>query len=126
MSIGLNWTEELGNDCPPPEAEYTNSTYFRLGENPPREEDFFSHRKLNPSKVYPVPECQSKSLSVFNTLDAVTALVNTSPTLRNKKIIQVNLTPQDGVIQKTGRNPNHYSWWRSTNFDVNNVIVVNS
>lgn len=44
------------------------------------------------------------------------------PKFRHSVIAFVELEPKDGVMKKTFRD-SHYSWWRSTNFDVKQAKV---
>ena len=46
------------------------------------------------------------------------------PSLRKfKGVAKVLLNPQDGVLAKTG-GENHYTWWRTTSFDINSAEIV--
>jgi len=44
------------------------------------------------------------------------------PKFRYSVIAAVELEPKDGEMKKTFRD-SHYSWWRSTNFDVKQAKV---
>jgi hypothetical protein len=43
--------------------------------------------------------------------------------MRSKPIFQVDLTEKDGLIQQTGKDLHHFSWWRSTEFDLSMIKI---
>lgn len=120
----MNWYEKLPPDCPPLEAFAPEETYFRLGGIPPSDSDFWSHRQRFPHKVFHVSECVARSLSVFNTLEAAERLKKLLPAMRSKSIFEVDLTEEDGLIQQTGNDVHHFSWWRSTKFDLSTLKIL--
>ncbi len=44
--------------------------------------------------------------------------------MRSKPIFQVDLTEKDGLVQQTGNDPHHFSLWRSTEFDLNTIKIL--
>lgn len=120
----MTWFEALPPDCPPDEAFSPENSFFRLGSIPPDASDFWSHRRRFPHKVFQVSECIARSLSVFDDLDAVRQLRRLLPAMRSKVIVQVVLTEKDGLIQQTGNDPHHFSWWRSTAFDLQTIHII--
>lgn len=61
-------------------------------------------------------------LSVFCSYDPI--LTQKIPTLKKfKGVAKRLLNPQDGVLAKTG-GENHYTWWRSTSFDINSAEII--
>ena len=118
MDEKIGWAEDLPPDCPPADAVAPqNNVFYRLVDNiPPVERDFWSHRKLNPNKNFNTTECVARSCSVLSDLEGC-SLVIKLPTQRNKRIVQLTLPAQSGLVKKTGRNLYHYSWWRAGNFD---------
>lgn len=125
MTNPYTWAEELSKDCPPRKAEPSEGIYYRLGHKPPTEEDFFSHRKIYPLKAFNTDECTALSLSVFNDLDAVKKLF-ALPTMKGKpnNVLELNLSPENGLILQTGRNIHHFSWWKSSVFDLSKCIAL--
>lgn len=116
----MNFYEELPDQCPPKDAsEQNNKAYYRLClESPAGENDFLSHRALNPKQRYSVPECRTRSLSVFRSPAKVKNLQKSGRFKKKTTFVgKVTLTNQDGVVKQTG-NAGHYSWWRSDTFDV--------
>lgn len=78
-----------------------------------------------PDKVFSglgIDECIIRSISVFSDLeDAIKRLK--LPKFRYANVTKVNLTPQDGVIKKTFSS-SHYSWWRSTAFNISQANII--
>ena len=120
----MHWLEELPSDCPPDEAFPAEITFFRLGSIPPDDSDFWSHRRRFPNKVFNADECIIRSLSVFDEIAAIKRLKKLIPFMRSKPIFQVDLTEKDGLVQQTGNDLHHFSWWRSTEFDLNTIKIL--
>lgn len=97
--------------------------YFRLIDcKTPNCKDFHSHRHLYPNKRFHTTECIARSLSVFTDISDCLNLTKL-PMHRNKTVVEVALTSNDGVLKQTGNKQNHYSWWRSCEFDFKLVTV---
>lgn len=122
-----NWTEELVEKCPPDNAFDPNGlTFYRLAKsNPPTEIDFHSQRKTNPNANYTnVSECISRSLSIWDDIDKCLNILKL-PRHRNKAplVMQLNLVTGDGLVLQTFQ-PNHYSWWRTNNYNVDSTPII--
>lgn len=46
--------------------------------------------------------------------------------MRSKPIFQVDLTEKDGLVEQTGNDSHHYSWWRSTEFKLSTIKIGNT
>ncbi|OLU22947.1 hypothetical protein BVH03_22110 [Pseudomonas sp. PA15(2017)] len=116
MEVKHQWFEELPEQCPPSGAfDPDQFVCYRLCESSaPSDGDFYSHRKLFPSKRYPVSECQARSVSVFKDSADLEPVLKI-PAQRHKAVVELTLNKEDGVMMKTG-NKSHYSWWRSCGF----------
>jgi len=116
----MNWFEPLPNECPPKEAVDTEGlvVYRITASDPPTAYDFQSHRMRFPNKTFQVDECQAMSLSVHDDYEAAVD-VTKLPSFKKKTnfIKEISLKKDDGLIKQTG-SANHYSWWRSHNFDI--------
>ena len=115
------WFEELPEYCPPKESFVPKGmTVYRFSSSEiPSNNDFISQRLLNPDKIFSgVSECIARSLSVYDDLDACNNIYKLPRhRKRFKSILVVNLNESDGLIMKTFKDPNHYSWWRSNSFN---------
>ena len=115
----FEWAETLPNDCPPEDALLPqNDNYYRLvKEIPPTDSDFWSHRKLYPSKPFNINECITRACSLINNLKRCNNLTKLPPH-KDKKVVQIILPPESGLVKKTGARSSHFSWWRAKDFDV--------
>lgn len=115
----IEWFEELPKQCPPSDAQHCNGRYYRIAKGVPTEsEDYFSQRKLQPDKVFVgegIDECIVRSVSLFASVEEARKRLRL-PKFRKNIVVEVELTPKDGVIKKTF-GPNHYSWWRTKHFN---------
>lgn len=117
MDVEFKWFEELPEQCPPANAFGVEGfvCYRMCNSAAVVNEDFYSHRKLFVDRVFNVPECRARSVSVFTDprdLDAFFKLqVN-----KNKALVKLRLIESDGLAMKTGKK-SHYSWWRSKTFN---------
>lgn len=118
MENNFVWAENLPPACPPSDAFQPNNTaFYRLiNNNHPREEDFWSYRKLYPSKIFHANECIAMSCSLMMTIESCIDLIKL-PAHSNKKIVKITLPSSAGLIKKTGRDASHHSWWRAHNFN---------
>ena len=122
----MNWYEQLPPQCPPLDAVPCVGTYYRIAKgNPATDNDFFSQRKLQPSKVFSglgVDECIARSISLFSEVNDATRRLKL-PKFRSANVVEITLQPKDGVIKKTFSD-SHYSWWRSTDFEVSQAKTI--
>ena len=121
----MAYFEELTEGCPEADAIAVNNEQFYrfVSANPAVDADFTSHRKLYPKRVFQVPECQARSLSIFKVSDNFD--LSKLPALKNKLRAIITLTPNDGVVKHTpsSSSKEHHSWWRSTAFQIANNIT---
>lgn len=116
--------EDLPENCPSSKAEPARGNFFRLiAEENPTDQDFLSHRALNPDAKYNVCECIARSVSFFSDLADAENLRKT-PLHRGKKIVTIELDPQAGLIQRRGKTPSHHSWWRFKGFNILQAISL--
>jgi hypothetical protein len=116
-NIKYIWAEDLPNGCPPTDAVVLEGIYYRLVESfPPTEKDFWSQRKLFPSKTFRTNECIARACSMMTSLEDCIAL-RKLPTHRHKQVVEVLLSGNNGVGKKTGSSSSHFSWWRTRDFN---------
>lgn len=114
----MKWAEPLPPNCPPEDANPPrNEQYYRLIENSePSDIDFCSHRMQWPNKIFKTSECITRAISVFDKIISCQR-VRLLPTHKNKKIIEITLPQESGLIKQNGKDISHYSWWRSKEFN---------
>ena len=118
MDNNVDWDEPLPNDCPPGDARKPqDETFYRLVELiPPSDHDFWSQRKLYPEKGFYANECVARSCSLLSNRASIIDLLKL-PAHRSKTVVELTLPPHSGVVKKTSKNPDHYSWWRAKGFN---------
>jgi len=114
----LEWAEPLPKDCPPKDSfAPQNEKFYRLVESiPPVERDFWSTRMLFPDKRFNTSECIARACSIISDMAGCYNILKL-PAQRNKKIVEITLPPESGLIKKTGRRSYHFSWWRAKGFN---------
>ena len=127
MNHNDEWSENLPESCPPEEAYQCNGeSFYRLvAGDPACESDFFSHRKLYPTKAFQVDECRARSVSVFASKVKADAM-RKKPSFKNRDtvIARVTIYPKDGLVLQTGLQKEHYSWWRTTAYDILEATIL--
>lgn len=123
MNVKHEWHETLPEQCPPSDAfRLDGFICYRLCEcTKPTESDFLSHRMLFPLKTFHVPECRARAISVFKKSEDLDSLLKLA-IHKHKTKVKITLGQDDGVAMKTGKD-SHYSWWRSTSFDLTRAIT---
>jgi hypothetical protein len=112
----MTWAEPLPADCPPVDAfKPQGQPFYRMIENPqPSESDFYSLRKLNPTKKYGFDECIAMAISVFDkkaSCQQLRLLPIYKGRFKNRLMIEIILNSDCGLIKQTGKTASHYSWW---------------
>ena len=69
-----------------------------------------------------VDECIARSISLFSEVNDATRRLKL-PKFRSANVVEVVLQPKDGVMKKTFSD-SHYSWWRSTDFEVSQAKMI--
>ncbi len=69
-----------------------------------------------PDKVFNAPECIARAVSISAKPDGLKNLQKLSMH-KGKYIVRITLQASDGLIKKTGKDQDHYSWWRSLTFN---------
>lgn len=119
------FAETLPDNCPPNEASKVNSLeVFRLVRSPqPTATDFSSHANLWPHKYG--KRCREFAVSVFSERASLARLLE-MPVHATKTIARLTLCEESGLVQQTGNDKTHYSWWRYSAFDAINACEVES
>lgn len=119
----MEWFEELPEQCPPQEAiEPNNEVYYRAIEGDVVDSsDFLSQREIHgKDKVFKgISECVTRSVSLSQDIQNLLRL----PKFKGKKVVEIKLKNDDGLVLQTFRK-SHYSWWRSHNFSIKNIKIV--
>ena len=122
----VGWFEQLPEQCPPADAQPCGGSFYRIVKGiPTGTEDYFSQRRLQPEKTFVgegIDECIVRSVSLFATAEEARKRLRL-PKFKKNIVVEVDLSPKDGVIKKTF-GPQHYSWWRTKSFNYLQVREV--
>ena len=121
----INWTEILPDNCPPNDAvQPNNNEFYRLvNTNPPSFDDFLSSRQVWPNKYFSKSECVVRSISIFSRIENIYR-IKKMLTHKDKFIAKIVLQNKDGVIKQTCADHDHYSWWRTREFNLNQCELL--
>ncbi|MEP1230432.1 MAG: hypothetical protein ABJG88_07130 [Litorimonas sp.] len=126
-----NFAGDLPEECPPADAvDVPEPQLLRLVEKEnPTEQDFLSFHDIEGKVRTNVCKCMSFGVSYFsvNADKHYIADLTKLPKLKKKRYIAtVNISAQDGAVQKTDPNKNgHYCFWRKKSFDpLSNISEV--
>jgi hypothetical protein len=121
----MNWAEELPPQCPPSDAVPPHhEAYYRYVDAIPLTDGaFHSQRKLFPMKAFNVEECIARSVSIFSNPEKIKNW-GKLPNFKGKTLVEIVLTPDSGVILRTGTRADHFSWWRVNGFYPGSCKVV--
>lgn len=122
----IEWANELPEGCPPENILIpSDQEMYRLTLEADKvtEADFIPYLEQYKERKYSAPQkIMAAGLSVFCSYDPT--LMQKIPALKKYKgVAKLLLNPQDGVLAKTG-GENHYTWWRSTSFDINSAEII--
>lgn len=121
----IEWADSLPENCPPQDVLVPEEEQFYrllLNEDIVVDEDWKSYAELYPGKFLGDQLIMASGLSIFNTSDL--SNLKKFPSMRRfKGVARIKLNPIDGVLKKTGRS-NHYTWWRTTAFNADNVEII--
>lgn len=121
----MKWAENLPEQCPPEQAAPPDGDKFYrfISAIPIKEDDFYSQKKLKPLRVFKdLNECITRSVSLFNDLSVAKKKL-LLPAHRGKKILEITLPTESGVILQT-LGKNHISWWRAEGFIPTSYTLV--
>ena len=123
----MDWVETLPSQCPPSDAVSPEGFYYRAVSADCSEQDFVPYSRLYPNKQYKgVMACKSRALSIFAKLDDCVDAIKL-PSLQKlgqTNIAKLTLTGKDGLVKKERGNGSHYSWWRTSDFDITSVAPL--
>ena len=111
--------------CPPQNviSEDINPVYRFIDGDVPIENDFLSHKELNPQKRYPKNQkCKSTAISLYNSLEAALIAKESFKNLQDKKICEGRITKACGTLELT-ECTGHLSLWQFKDADLLNIFI---
>lgn len=101
--------EYLPEGCPPQDTAVCEGVWFRLvHSNPPAESDFRTY--FEQDKRPEANPCLRCGLSCFSSREAAEALMERFPKI-GEFVAHGELSSTEGVVQQTGNDEAHHTWW---------------
>lgn len=121
------WTCAMPEGCPPQEVLVpTAHPFFRMAKNIAiyDEDDFRSYAEKDPQRNWGELLPLAVGLSLID--KEAKAIKNLKlPMFRQYHgVIALMLNPSDGVVKQTGAHRSHYTWWRTTSFNMSNLQML--
>lgn len=118
---GECWTCTMPQGCPPEDVLVaTEHPFYRMAYSADKcdDEDFKSYAELNPQKDWGEMLPLAVGLSLIDNLEKAKKNLKLPIFKKYKGIIALTLNPRDGVLKQTGVHVSHYTWWRTTLFEL--------
>jgi len=123
----IQWAVEMPENCPPEEVLVAdNHEFFRLVRKADAydETDFLSYSQLNPDKDWGEMLPLAVGLSLFDNEQKMRKRAKLPFFKQFQGAVRMFLNPNDGVEKQTGVHKSHYTWWRTTDFDMSNLQLL--
>jgi hypothetical protein len=123
----MSWPAHFPNNCPPDDAVEPNHRVYRfVGNNPPTQLDFLSHKERFSSRNFGEKECEACGLSVYTDLDDAKLARRNVPGMAKKMLAQCDLRSDDGRIKPTPSisGQSHHTWWKAPTFVAENQFSI--
>lgn len=121
------WTCTMPEGCPPEDVLVAEAhPFFRLS----RQSDAYS---ADDFKTYAEEDPLRNWGKMIPLAVGLSLIDNEAKARRNLKlpmfrqfqgIIALTLNPADGVVKQTGVHRSHYTWWRTTSFQMSNLNML--
>lgn len=104
-SVMSSFPEHYPEGCPPSTAKPVSMRLYRFVDGTDR--DHQTHFDLGKAK-----SCNARGLSTYNSLDAAIKKKKKVAFFHHKKQIGYrDVSPSDGLVDQTGDNTAHHTWW---------------
>lgn len=124
---GEHWSCTMPQGCPPEDILVaTEHPFYRMAYSADKcdDEDFKTYAELNPKKDWGDMLPLAVGLSLIDNTDKAKKNLKLPIFKKYKGIIALTLNPKDGVLKQTGVHVSHYTWWRTTQFEISNVKML--
>ena len=121
------WSNEMPTGCPPEDILIPiEHPFYRLAKqaNTYSEDDFKSYADTNPQRNWGERLPLAIGLSVIDNETKARKYLKLPLFRQFNGIIKLTLNPTDGVVKQTGVHRSHYTWWRTTSFQMSNLTML--
>ena len=121
------WTCAMPDGCPPEDVLVAEEhPFFRLAKETDTysADDFRSYAEADPQRNWGQMLPLAVGLSLIESEAKARRRLKLTLFRQYQGIIALTLTPTDGVVKQTGVHRSHYTWWRTTSFQMSNLNML--
>lgn len=121
------WAVQMPDGCPPDEVLVPSEhPFFRLAKQPDTfsVDDFKSYAEVDPTRNWGALLPLAVGLSIIDNEKKARKNLKLPMFRQFNGIIALVLNPTDGVVKQTGLHRSHYTWWRTTLFQISNQKML--
>ncbi len=122
-----HWACEMPECCPPSDVMVPdNHPFYRLAKLADAYDasDFISYAEMSPHRSWGELLPLAVGLSIIEGEQKARRTLKLPFFRKYKGIISIVLHPADGVVKQTGLHHSHYTWWRTTAFQMSNLKML--
>ena len=121
------WACQMPEGCPPEDILVpTEHQFYRLAKQTDsyNEEDFKSYAETDPTRNWGEQLPLAVGLSVIDNEKKARKNLKLPYFKQFKGVIVLELNPTDGVVKQTGVHRSHYTWWRTSAYQMSNLQML--
>lgn len=121
------WACTMPDGCPPDEVLVAdNHPFYRLAINSDTysADDFKSYAEIDPQHNWGKMLPLAVGLSIIEGEAKARRNLKLPMFRQFKGIIALTLNPTDGVVKQTGVHRSHFTWWRTSSFQMSNLNML--
>ncbi len=121
------WACAMPDGCPPEDVVVAEKhPFFRLARltDAYSGDDFKSYAEVDPQRNWGQMLPLAVGLSIIDSEAKARRNLKLPMFRKFQGIISLVLNPMDGVEKQTGAHSSHYTWWRTTSFQMSNLNML--
>ena len=121
------WTCTMPDGCPPDDVLVPSEhPFFRLANQADTysEDDFKTYAETCPQRHWGEQLPLAVGLSLIDSEAKARRNMKLPMFRQYRGIIALMLNPPDGVVRQTGAHRSHYTWWRTRQFQMSNLTML--
>ena len=121
------WTCQMPEGCPPEDVLVPSGhPFYRLAKQSDtyNVDDFKSYAEADSARNWGALLPLAVGLSIIDNEKKARKQLKLPMFRQFKGIISLILNPTDGVVNQTGVHRCHYTWWRTTSFQMSNLNML--
>ena len=121
------WAVQMPDGCPPEDIFVPSEhPFYRLAKQTDtyNAEDFKSYSEVDPAKNWGEQLPLAVGLSVIDSEKKAQKNLKLPMYKQFKGVVALVLNPTDGVVKQTGVHLSHYTWWRTSTFQMLNLKML--